>query len=217
MKTLLSWAVTLGFLFIVLPTLTCCKKGDDIEGKSKKEVFVIEEATIAEIHMAFKKGQLTSRQLVDNYLERIEKYDQSSGLNSIVVVNPDARKRADYLDKTYSQTNKLRPQIQQGGMGLQSATHRKLHRRDNKKSLRPGAGTSWLERRHGGCSRSKLRDSGIGNGYGQLHSRPLFPLQFGGYPFHHGINQPGRHHSSLFPQRHRRTDGPDGRGRRENT
>ena len=71
--------------------------------------FIIEEATIAGIHKAFKKGQLTSRQLVDIYLERIEKYDQSSGLNSIVVVNPDAQKRADYLDKLFSQTNKLRP------------------------------------------------------------------------------------------------------------
>jgi len=109
MKTPLSWAFTLGFLFIVLSTLPSCKKDDGTEEKSIKAEFTIEETTIAEIHKAFKKGQLTSRQLVDFYLERIEKYDQSSGLNSIVVVNQDAQKRADYLDKMYSQTKKLRP------------------------------------------------------------------------------------------------------------
>jgi len=109
MKKSLIWLVSLTFFFIALSSLPCCKKAVDKEEKSKKEVFVIEEATIAEIHKAFRKGQLTSRQLVDFYLERIENYDQSSGLNSIVVVNPDAQKRADYLDKTYSQTKKLRP------------------------------------------------------------------------------------------------------------
>ena len=109
MKTTLSWFVALTFLFIAISTLPCCKKDDDKQEKSKKEIFVIEEATIAEIHKAFKKGQLTSRRLVDFYLERIGKYDQSSGLNSIVVVNPDAQKRADYLDKLFSQTKKLRP------------------------------------------------------------------------------------------------------------
>jgi amidase len=100
MKTL-SWLFALTFLFIVLPLFTCCTK-------SKQEV-VIEEATIADIHKAFKNGRLTCRQLVDFYLERIDTYDQQTGLNAIVVVNPDARKKADELDELYSRTKKLRP------------------------------------------------------------------------------------------------------------
>ncbi|UCE40164.1 MAG: amidase [Candidatus Aminicenantes bacterium] len=108
MKKAWIWFVFLTFLLIFLSSFPCCKKAANKE-EGKMEGFIFEEATIASIHKAFKKGQLTSRQLVDYYLERIEKYDQSSGLNAIVVINPDAQKRADYLDKTYSQTKKLRP------------------------------------------------------------------------------------------------------------
>ncbi len=101
MKMTLSWFVAFAFLIIALSSIFCCKKAT--------AEFIIEEATIADIHKAFKSGHLTCRQLVDYYLARIEKYDQSSGLNSIVVVNPDAHKRADYLDKLFSQTKMLRP------------------------------------------------------------------------------------------------------------
>jgi Asp-tRNA(Asn)/Glu-tRNA(Gln) amidotransferase A subunit family amidase len=88
-------------IFIILPLLQTCKK--------KESVFVIEEATIGDIHKAYKTGHLTCRELVDYYLEKIEKYDQPTGLNAIVVVNPDARKRADELDELYARTKILRP------------------------------------------------------------------------------------------------------------
>lgn len=101
MKTTLFWIVCLTFFFTALASLPCCKK--------VKADFAIEEATIADIHKAIKAGHLTCRQLVDHYLERIEKYDQSSGLNAIVVVNPEACKRADELDELYARTKKLRP------------------------------------------------------------------------------------------------------------
>jgi amidase len=96
-----SWFATIAFLFILLSSLCICKK--------TQAKFTIEEATIADIHKAIKAGHITCRQLVDFYLDRIEKYDQSSGLNSIVVVNPDARKKADELDELYSRTKILRP------------------------------------------------------------------------------------------------------------
>jgi amidase len=108
MKINISWLIALSFLLIALSSFPWCKKGPDKE-EIKMEGFVLEEATIAGIHKAFKKGRLTCRQLVDYYLGRIEKFDQSSGLNAIVAVNPDARKRADYLDKLFAQTGKLRP------------------------------------------------------------------------------------------------------------
>jgi len=71
--------------------------------------FQLEETTIAEIHAAMQAGNLTSRQLVEAYLKRIEAYDQSSGLNAIVVVNPRALERADALDEEFHRTGKLRP------------------------------------------------------------------------------------------------------------
>ncbi len=96
-----SWFVAFSLLLIVLLAFSSCKK--------PKSDFAIEEATIAGIHKAFKDGHLTCRELVDFYLDRIEKYDQPSGLNAIVVVNPDARKKADELDELYSRTKRLRP------------------------------------------------------------------------------------------------------------
>lgn len=101
MAKALSWFLAFSFLLIVLLAFPSCKRA--------KSDFTIEEATISQIHDAFKKGQLTCRQLVEHYLQRIERYDKSSGLNSIVVVNPDALKRAEYLDKSFSRTKKLRP------------------------------------------------------------------------------------------------------------
>jgi amidase len=97
----LSRSIVFALLIIASSSLPCCKKA--------QAEFIVEEATIADIHKAIKTGHLTCRQLVDYYLERIEKYDQSTGLNSIVVVNPDARNKADELDELYSRTKKLRP------------------------------------------------------------------------------------------------------------
>ena len=71
--------------------------------------FNVIETTIAEIHDAFRAGDLTSLQLVELYLERIDAYDQTTHLNSIVVVNPNARNRAEELDEEFRRTGELRP------------------------------------------------------------------------------------------------------------
>ena len=73
------------------------------------ESFAAVETTIAKIHAAFRAGTLTSRHLVETYLARIEKYDKTTGLNALVVVNPDARNAAEALDTEYRRTKKLRP------------------------------------------------------------------------------------------------------------
>jgi amidase len=67
------------------------------------------EATIAEIHRAMRSGRITCRQLVEFYLKRINAYDQSTKLNSIVIVNPQALAEADALDQEFKRTRKLRP------------------------------------------------------------------------------------------------------------
>ncbi len=60
------------------------------------------EATIAEVHAAFRQGSLTCRTLVQGYLARIEAYDKRGpGLNAIIVINPDALAIADSLDRRF--------------------------------------------------------------------------------------------------------------------
>src|SRR5262245_23972934 len=66
--------------------------------------FRVEETTIAQIHDAMKAGRLTCRALVDAYLKRIDAYDKNGpALNAIVLINPDALKQADDLDRRYAQ------------------------------------------------------------------------------------------------------------------
>ena len=67
------------------------------------------EATIADVHRALRSGKLTCRQLVEAYLKRIDAYDQSTKLNAIVIVNPQALAEADKLDAEFKRTKKLRP------------------------------------------------------------------------------------------------------------
>src|SRR6266480_1906058 len=70
--------------------------------------FQIEEATIDGIQGAFRAGELTSRALVEAYLERIEAYDRAGpGLNSILGRNADALSRADELDEALARTGEL--------------------------------------------------------------------------------------------------------------
>src|SRR5881628_2473790 len=69
-----------------------------------------EEATIADIHAAFKAKTLTCRGLVQMYLDRIEAYDKKGpALNAIVVTNPDALKVADALDVKFGQSGPVGP------------------------------------------------------------------------------------------------------------
>jgi Asp-tRNA(Asn)/Glu-tRNA(Gln) amidotransferase A subunit family amidase len=72
--------------------------------------FRLEETTIAQIHAAFRSGSLTCRALVDLYLARIEQYDKRGpSLNAIVMVNPDATKDADDLDRRFRQSGPTGP------------------------------------------------------------------------------------------------------------
>ena len=70
--------------------------------------FSVEETTIAQIHAAMREHRLTCRQLVDAYLERIDAYDKPGdkrglAINSLVVINPNATKEADELDRRFAQ------------------------------------------------------------------------------------------------------------------
>ncbi len=71
--------------------------------------FEVTETTIADTHTALRSGKVSCRQLVLSYLKRIQAYDQTTGLNSIVVVNPKALAEADKLDLEFKRTHHLRP------------------------------------------------------------------------------------------------------------
>ncbi|KAL3522453.1 hypothetical protein ACH5RR_015287 [Cinchona calisaya] len=64
-----------------------------MEGNS----FTIEEATIEEIHQGFVQKKLTTRQLVDYYLQKIQTLNPI--LRGVIEVNPDARELADKADE----------------------------------------------------------------------------------------------------------------------
>ncbi len=95
----------IAFLFLITIFIGGCspKEGEIPIG------FSVIEATIADIHEAYRSGDLTCRELVEEYLERIDKYDKSTRLNAIVVINKDALKKADELDEEFQKTGQLRP------------------------------------------------------------------------------------------------------------
>lgn len=62
--------------------------------------FEIQEASIMEIQAAMDAGKLSSKELVQMYLDRIEMYDdQGVSINAILTVNPDALQIAEELDQ----------------------------------------------------------------------------------------------------------------------
>ena len=72
--------------------------------------FQLDEATIADIHAAFRGGSLTCRSLVEQYIKRIEADDkQGAALNAIVMVNPRALEVADDLDRRFRQSGPVGP------------------------------------------------------------------------------------------------------------
>jgi len=60
------------------------------------------ESSIADLHDQMQRGELSSAELVDWYIDRIEAIDQAGpGLNAIIEINPDARDTAASLDQEW--------------------------------------------------------------------------------------------------------------------
>lgn len=66
--------------------------------------FVLQEATIKSLHNSLFAGKVTCAQIVDEYIERINKYDHL--LRSVQLINPQAKSRAIELD-SLSQSQKV--------------------------------------------------------------------------------------------------------------
>lgn len=67
----------------------------------------LSELMISDIHKAYEAGVYSSQQLVNAYIQRIEKYDTQT--NAITIINPEALKIAKALDKEFKRTGKMRP------------------------------------------------------------------------------------------------------------
>jgi len=93
-------------LICCLVIFSSCKPSSD--SVSKTPEFKVQESTISQVHDAFSNGSLSCEKLVAIYLERIQKYDKPTKLNAIVLINPNATKRAKQLDQEYQQTHTLR-------------------------------------------------------------------------------------------------------------
>src|SRR6188508_3795390 len=64
--------------------------------------FNILEATIDDIHGAYRSGAMTCRELVQAYLDRIAKFDKHGpAINALITVNSEALDEAERLDATY--------------------------------------------------------------------------------------------------------------------
>src|SRR5438477_5853022 len=92
MKPSLACAVILVVFGSLLP----------IRVTSQTQPFHLEETTIDAVHNAYKAGRLTSRQLVQLYLKRIDAYDKKGpAINSIITINPKALLESDQLDAAF--------------------------------------------------------------------------------------------------------------------
>jgi amidase len=77
---------------------------------SSAKEFQLMEATIEDVQAAYKAGELTSRQLVQMYLDRIAAYDKGGPqINSVIALNPKALEDADKLDAAYKKSGPVGP------------------------------------------------------------------------------------------------------------
>jgi len=64
--------------------------------------FNILEATIDDLHGAYRSGSVTCREVVHAYLDRIEKFDKHGPvINALITVNSEALREAERLDAAY--------------------------------------------------------------------------------------------------------------------
>ena len=76
--------------------------------KAATKVFDVSEIRVRDYHFFLREGTVTCEEIVGVYLDRIAELDKSTGLNSMVVLNPNALKRARELDAEFKSTGQLK-------------------------------------------------------------------------------------------------------------
>ena len=85
-------------VIVVSVGLAACQSGQPLD---------IVETTIGDIQDALVAGETSCHAVVSSYLQRIETYDQSSGINAIIVTNPTALAKADEVDRALASNESL--------------------------------------------------------------------------------------------------------------
>ena len=81
-----------------------------VSSVASAQSFQLLEATIADVHAALASRQLSCRELVQQYLDRIDAYDQAGpALNAIQLVNPRALQEAEALDASFAASGPVGP------------------------------------------------------------------------------------------------------------
>lgn len=89
--------------------------GDAVVLQPDRKPFPLVEATVEGFHAAMRKGEVSCRDVVQGYLDRIAAFDadastahpESPGLHSVIAVNPTALTRADELDRQFFKTGQM--------------------------------------------------------------------------------------------------------------
>lgn len=66
------------------------------------------ELNIHQAHKALNTNRISCEMLISRYIKRIEFYDQSTKLNAIIYVNPNAISKAKMLDSKYKKTGEMK-------------------------------------------------------------------------------------------------------------
>lgn len=103
-RTFLRNGSLAGLSLSILTTSSCNNKNDRAtespDERDNPDNFLLNEITVDELQQKMSNGELTSRAIVEAYLERIEKIDNNGpALNAVIEINPDALTLADQLDQ----------------------------------------------------------------------------------------------------------------------
>ncbi len=74
-------------------------------GLAGQSRFQVVEKTIDDIHASMKSGNVTARQLIQAYLDRVDTFDKKGpAINCIITLNSQALDEADKLDAAYKRS-----------------------------------------------------------------------------------------------------------------
>src|SRR5437762_1848947 len=94
--------------FVAVLVLLGTAVGLRTQQRPQRAPFNVVEATIDDIHQAYKAGTLTAHQLTQMYLDRIDAYDKRGPMiNAVITLNPKALEEADKLDAEFKRTGKF--------------------------------------------------------------------------------------------------------------
>jgi len=88
---------------VAILLLTACST------REPEPAFRFVEATIDDVQSAILAGDLSCVDIVAGYLQRIEAYDKSSGMNAVIFTNPNATAKAEAIDRRIAGGDELGP------------------------------------------------------------------------------------------------------------